>query len=566
MAVGEWGDRPLLLAVDADARLLGRIEGELQRAFGADFRVRGELLPEDAVRTLQGARHRQERVAVVLVDDSLADSARAEIFETARSLHPNARRALLVPWGAWAHPESAQKILRSMAVGDISYYVLKPWITPDELFHRVVAEFVQEWSRSEPANDREVVVVAPQQSGRAYAVSDLLGRNGIPHAFRSRDSELGRSVLAELGHPEGEVVVWMPAIGGTQLIDPTDAEILEAWGIPTTLRGADPDFDLLVVGAGPAGLGAAVYASSEGIRTLVVEREAIGGQAGMSSLIRNYLGFSRGLSGAELVQRGYQQAWVFGAHFVVTREVERLTPQERGGFVAQITDVGEVRARAVVISAGVSYRRLGVPSLEELSGHGVYYGASVSAAQALTGLRAAVVGAGNSAGQAALHLARYCARVHMIVRGSNLADSMSAYLINAIAVQPLIKVHLNTEVVGGHGDGQLEWVTLSNRISGQEQELPLESLFVMIGARPRTEWLPTEVDRDQHGFLYTGAQAASCDSWTLARLPHPHETTVPGLFAVGDVRSGSVKRVASAVGEGSVVVSEIHQFLAAPHG
>jgi thioredoxin reductase (NADPH) len=564
MAVGEWGDRPLLLAVDADARLLGRIEGELQRAFGADFRVRGELLPEDAVRTLQGARHRQERVAVVLVDDSLPDDARAEIFETARGLHPNARRALLVPWGAWAHPESAQRILRSIAVGDISYYVLKPWITPDELFHRVVAEFVQEWSRSEPANFREVVVVASQHNGRAYAVSDLLGRNGIPHAFRSRDSELGRSVLEDLGHPEGEVVVWMPAIGGIQLIDPTDAEILEAWGIPTTLRDADRDFDLLVVGAGPAGLGAAVYASSEGIRTVVVEREAIGGQAGTSSLIRNYLGFSRGLSGAELVQRGYQQAWVFGAHFVVTREVERLTPQERGGFVAQIGNVGEVRARAVVISAGVSYRRLGVPSLEELSGHGVYYGASVSAAQALTGLRAGVVGAGNSAGQAALHLARYCARVHMIVRGSSLADSMSAYLVNAIAAQPLIKVHLNTEVVGGHGHGQLEWVTLRDRISGREEDLGLESLFVMIGARPRTDWLPAEVDRDPYGFLYTGAEAAACDSWKLARLPHPHETTVPGLFAVGDVRSGSVKRVASAVGEGSVVVSEIHQFLAGP--
>ena len=563
MAVGEWGDRPLLLAVDADPRLLGRIEGELQRAFGADFRVRGELVSEDAVKTLQGAKSRHERVAVVLVDDSLTDGDRAAIFETARSLHPNARRALLVPWGAWAHPESAQRILRSMAVGDISYYVLKPWITPDELFHRVVAEFVQEWSRSEPANFREVVVVASQQSGRAYAVSDLLGRNGVPHAFRSRDSELGQSVLAELGHPEGEVVVWMPAIGGTQLIDPTDAEILEAWGIPTTLRGADRDFDLLVVGAGPAGLGAAVYASSEGIRTVVVEREAIGGQAGMSSLIRNYLGFSRGLSGAELVQRGYQQAWVFGAHFIVTRDVERLTRQERGGFVAQIGNVGEISARAVVISAGVSYRRLGVPSLEELSGHGVYYGASVSAAQALTGLRAGVVGAGNSAGQAALHLARYCARVHMIVRGSSLADSMSAYLVNAIAVQPLIKVHLNTEVVGGHGDGQLEWVTLGDRISGQEQDLALESLFVMIGARPRTEWLPAEVDRDPYGFLYTGAQAASCASWTLERMPHPHETTVPGLFAVGDVRSGSVKRVASAVGEGSVVVSEIHQFLAA---
>jgi thioredoxin reductase (NADPH) len=564
MAVGEWGDRPLLLAVDADAGLLGRIEGELQRAFGSDFRIRGEMLPEDALRTLQGAKHRQERVALVLVDDSLPDDARAEIFETARSLHPNARRALLVPWGAWAHPESAQKILRSMAVGDISYYVLKPWIRRDELFHRVVAEFVQEWSRSEPTNFREVAVVAAQHSGRAYAVSELLSRNGIPHAFRSRSSELGQSVLADLGNPEGEVVVWMPAIGGTRLIDPTDAEILEAWGIPTSLRDVDRDFDLLVVGAGPAGLGAAVYASSEGIRTIVVEREAIGGQAGMSSLIRNYLGFSRGLSGAELVQRGYQQAWVFGARFVVTREVERLTPRESGGFVAQIGNVGEVCARAVVISAGVSYRRLGVPGLEELSGHGVYYGASVSAAQALTGLRAGVVGAGNSAGQAVLHLARYCASVHMIVRGSSLADSMSAYLVNAIAAQPIIKVHLNTEVVGGHGDGQLERVTMRDRNSGEEQQLPLESLFVMIGARPRTDWLPAEVDRDPHGFLYTGADAASCPSWRLPRSPHPHETSVPGLFAVGDVRSGSVKRVASAVGEGSVVVSEIHQFLAAP--
>jgi thioredoxin reductase (NADPH) len=563
MAARDWGDRPLLLAVDADPRLLGRIEGELQRAFGADFRIRGEVLPEDAIRTLQRARERQERVAVVLVDDSFPDEARAEMFETARSLHPNARRALLVPWGAWAHPGSAQKILRSMAVGDISYYVLKPWITPDELFHRVIAEFVQEWSRSEPSNFREVVVVASQHSGRAYAVSDLLSRNGIPHAFRSRASDLGQSVLADIGHPEGEVVVWMPAIGGTMLIDPTDADILEAWGIPTHLTDVDHSFDLLVVGAGPAGLATAVYASSEGVRTVVVEREAIGGQAGTSSLIRNYLGFSRGLSGAELVQRGYQQAWVFGARFVVTREVERLARQDGGGFVAQIGNVGEVWARAVVISSGVSYRRLGVSSLEALSGHGVYYGASVSAAQALTGLRAGVVGAGNSAGQAALHLARYCASVHLIVRGPNLADSMSAYLVDAISRLPTIKVHLNTEVVGGHGDGQLESVTLRDR-NGTHEQLGLESLFIMIGARPRTDWLPPEVDRDEFGFLYTGAEAASCASWRLERLPHPHETTVPGLFAVGDVRSGSVKRVASAVGEGSVVVSEIHKFLATP--
>ena len=358
-------------------------------------------------------------------------------------------------------------------------------------------------------------------------------------------------------------MVWMPAIGGTRLVDPTDAEILEAWGIPTSLPDVDRSFDLLVVGAGPAGLGTAVYASSEGVRTVVVEREAIGGQAGSSSLIRSYLGFSRGLSGAELVQRGYQQAWVFGARFVVTREIDQLTPTA-GGFVAHIRNVGEVSARAVVISTGVSYRRIGVPSLEELSGQGVYYGASVTAAQALTGLAAGIVGAGNSAGQAALHLARYCASVHLIARGPSLSDSMSAYLVDAISAMPMIKVYLNTEVVGGHGDGQLEWVTLRDRTNGYEQRLPLASLFVMIGARPRTDWLPAAVDRDQYGFLYTGAEAGSCPSWNLARSPHPHETSIPGLFAVGDVRSGSVKRVASAVGEGSVVVSEIHQYLATP--
>jgi thioredoxin reductase (NADPH) len=557
----EWGDRPLLLAVDADSRQLGRIEGELQRSFGADFRIRGESSPEDAVRTLQDAHRRHERVAVVLVDDGIPDEARAEIFATARTLHQDARRALLVAWGAWAHPETAQKILQGMAVADISYYVLKPWIKRDEFFHRTIAEFVTEWARSEPSNLREVVVVAAEHTGRAYEVRDLLARNGIPHAFRPRASDLGQRVLARTGQPDGDVVVWMPAIGGTCLVDPTDAEILEAWGIPTGLPEADRAFDLLVVGAGPGGLATAVYAASEGLRTLVVEREAIGGQAGSSSLIRNYLGFSRGLSGAELAQRGYQQAWVFGARFLVTREVDSLT-RDTSRLWAHIRDVGDVCARAVVISSGVTYRRLGLPSLDDLTGHGVYYGTSVTAAHALTGLTAAVVGSGNSAGQAVLHLARYCAAVHLIVRGSDLGHSMSAYLVDTIAAHPSIQVHLNTEVVGGQGSGRLEQVRIRERITGREQDLTLESLFVMIGAHPRTDWLPPEVARDSHDFLVTGTEAAATSSWTLDRRPHPHETTVPGLFAVGDVRGGSVKRVASAVGEGSVVVSEIHQYLA----
>jgi thioredoxin reductase (NADPH) len=562
----DWGsDRALLLAVDADFLQLSRIEGELSRSFGADYRVRGELASEDALRTLQDAARRNERVAVVLVDEMFSDDAWSEIFAAARSLHPNARRALLVAWGAWAHPETAQKILRSMAIGDISYYVLKPWAYGDEFFHRTIAEFVHEWSRTDPAKPREVVVVAERHSGRAYEVSDLLSRNGIPHAFRARTSAVGQEVLAATGRPDGEVVVWMPALGGPHLVDPTDAEIVEAWGIPTSLPETDREFDLLVVGAGPAGLAAAVYAASEGIRTLVVESAAIGGQAGTSSLIRNYLGFARGLSGAELAQRSYQQAWVFGAQFLLTRQVEQLA-QNGQHFLAQVRRVGEVRARAVIISTGVSYQRLGLTSLEQLNGKGVYYGTSVTAAQALSGLRVAVVGAGNSAGQAVLHLARYCSSVHLLVRGPDVGRSMSAYLVQAIGAHPAIKVHLNTEVAGGGGDGKLEYAVVHDRATGQDEHLPLESLFVMIGARPRTEWLPPDVQRDKDGFLVTGAEAAASSLWNLNRPPQPHETTFPGVFAIGDVRRGSVKRVASAVGEGSVVVSEVHQFLSPSRG
>jgi thioredoxin reductase (NADPH) len=561
----EWGsNRGLLLAVDANFSQLTRIEAELSRAFGADYRVRGELSTADAVRTLQDAARRSERVAVVLVDEMFADDARSEVFATARSLHPNARRALLVAWGAWARPETAQRILRSMAIGDIAYYVLKPWAYGDEFFHRTIAEFVQEWSRSDPANLREVVVVAERHSGRAYEVSDLLSRNGIPHAVRTRASSAGQQALAAAGHPQGELVVWMPAIGGICLVDPADVEIIEAWGIPTSLPETDRDFDLLIVGAGPAGLAAAVYAASEGLRTLVVERSAIGGQAGASSLIRNYLGFSRGLSGAELAQRSYQQAWVLGARFLLTRQVDQLASIS-DHFVADVHQVGEVRARAVIISTGVSYRRLGLPGLEQLVGKGVYYGASVTAAQALSGLQVAVVGAGNSAGQAVLHLARYCSAVHLIVRGPDLRHSMSDYLVQAIRAHPAVKVHLNTEVLDGGGDGKLEYAVVHNRGTGQDERLFLASLFVMIGAQPHTQWLPPGVQRDESGFLLTGPEAAAWSVWPLARRPHPHETTVPGVFAIGDVRHGSVKRVASAVGEGSVVVSEIHQFLAPHH-
>ena len=554
--------RPLLLAVDPDPVQLDIIEAQLQRSFGSDFRVRGEATAEEATRIVQAAHGRGDPVAVVLVDDSYDADVRERLLTEVRTLHPAARRALLVKWGGWSDRTSAAAILHAMALGQINYYVLKPWTARDEFFHRTIAEFVHEWSRSYPANPREVVVVADARSPRAYAISSLMNRNGIPFAFRDRESREGRAVLERTGTVNENVVVWMPAMGGKQLVDPSDVDVLEAWGIPTTLKEENREVDVLIVGAGPAGLAASVYASSEGLRTLVVERESIGGQAGASSLIRNYLGFSRGISGAELAHRGYQQAWVFGAGFLLMRQVESL---KRDGplFVAQISDVGTVTARSVILSAGVSYRRLGVPSLEQLTGNGVYYGASVSAAQALAGLHVVVVGGGNSAGQAALHLARYCERVTLVVRAGDLGAGMSDYLVKAIDGEPAVVVRTDTEVSGGEGAGRLEQVQLRDRTTGEVQTIRADGLFVMIGAQPRTDWLPASVQRDRHGFLLTGAEAAA-QGWPLERQPHPYETTMPGLFAVGDVRGGSVKRVASAVGEGSVVVSQIHQLLSEP--
>jgi thioredoxin reductase (NADPH) len=559
--------RPLLLAVDADPVRLDRIEGALERSFGGDFRIRGELTAAEALRVLETCHHHGQRLALVMVDRSLPARERSEVLGRARTLHPDARRALLVEWGAWADKDTATTILSAMAIGDINYYILKPWIAGDELFHRRVAEFVQEWSRSEVANMREVVVVADRHSARAHAVCTMLHRNGIPNAFRPRGTPLANEALLEMQDDGSgtEVLVWLPAIGGTVLRDPSDVEIVEAWGIHTTLPGDNRDFDVLVIGAGPSGLAAAVYASSEGMRTLVVERESIGGQAGSSSLIRNYLGFSRGISGAELAQRGYQQAWVFGADFVLMRDVDRLRV-DGNGFLASIGGVGDVRARSVILATGVAYRRLGVPELEALAGAGVYYGASVSEAHGLRGLDAVVVGGGNSAGQAALHLARYCRRVTLLVRGPDLRVGMSAYLIHAIDAAANTVVRTCTEIVGGEGERRLEFVRVRDSITGAEDSVPADGLFVMIGAEPCTAWLPELVARDSHGYVLVGADAAASGCWQEGRSPQPYETTLPGVFAVGDVRHASVKRVAAAVGEGSVVVSQLYRYLQASDG
>jgi thioredoxin reductase (NADPH) len=554
--------RPVLLVADGDREALECVEAELGRRFGADFRIRGERTAAAARAFLQEAADDGQPVALALSSLWLPDGSGADLLRDVRRLHRDAKRALLFDWGAWRDRGQADAVLDAIALGDADYYVLKPWRRPDELFSRTVAEFVHEWSRTQPSPEAEIFVVAPELSDRGLQVRTLLARNGVPHAHYCPTSAAGRSLLDGLGPgaSEAEVVVGFPALGVPALFDPTNDELARAWGATTTL-GEEVDFDVIVIGAGPAGLAAAVYASSEGLSTLVIEREAIGGQAGTTSLIRNYLGFSRGVSGAELAQRGYQQAWVFGASFVIMRNVVDLAVGE-DRHVVTLSDGSRASAPAVVLATGVSYRTLDVPELEAYAGAGLFHGASLVEAKALTGKRAVVVGGGNSAGQAAVHLSRYALEVTMVVRGPGLADSMSRYLSDVIDSTPNIEVRTGARLVGGGGNGRLDHVVVETD-TGARQSLPTDAAFILIGARPHTEWFPPSVRRDQAGYVLTGTDAVDAGGAEEAgSLPSSYETSVPGVYAVGDVRSRSVKRVASAAGEGAAVISQVHSHLA----
>ncbi len=534
-------DLPLILAVDEDAESLERITSELQR-YARDYKVICGPSSEAALAQLEALRDRDASVAIVLAARGTQELKGEELLARVHILHPHAKRALLIPWGGWADEETAEAIRRSMALGHIDYYALEPWSTPDELFHRLVSEFLQEWRRHNAPGRRELTVVADPLTPRGYELRNLLARNGVPHAFHTPDSDEGVEFLRACNQEGAEVpVVVLP--DGSALVDP-EAEDLARHGtrMRTELDGPG-SFDVVIVGAGPAGLAAAVYASSEGLSALVVERDNIGGQAGSSTRIRNYLGFSRGLSGAELAQRAYQQAWVFGATFLVTRAVEDLRVGDARHELV-LSGGMEIEARSVILAMGVSYRRLDVPALADLEGVGVFYGSSPSEARQFTGGNVFIVGGANSAGQAAVHLARYAASVTLVSR-SPLEKSMSAYLLHEIEGKENIHLREGAEVVGAGGEDRLETLTL--RGPEGDETVPADALFILIGAEPRTEWLPPEVERDSRGFVTTGDD---------------YSTSVPGVFAIGDVRAGSVKRVASAVGEGSVVIQHVHHYLA----
>ena len=550
--------KPRVLVVEDESEVRARIRGELERRYGSDYRVRCVGSATDALARLEGWREAGDPVALVLADQWMPDMLGEDFLACARALYPDAKRALLVKFGAWGDRDTADAMLRAMARGNIDYYVLKPWRRADEYFHRTITEFLQEWERASSGAPQEVAVVCEWRSPRAHQLRQFLALNGVPHVAHDTDSPEGRRILAE-SDQEGTREPVVVLKGGGVLVDPTDPELASAYGVSTTLEDRS-DFDVVVVGAGPAGLAAAVYASSEGLDTLVVERESIGGQAGSSSKIRNYLGFARGVSGAELAQRAYQQAWIFGARFLHTRSVTALRP-EGGRYALELSDGSEATARAVVLATGIAYRRLGIPELEALQGTGVFYGASVSEARAHTGQQVYVVGGGNSAGQAAVHLGRYAARVTILVRRASLAETMSRYLINEIEAAENIEVRPHTEIAGGSGEGALKSVDLRDCRTSRVETVPAAALFLMIGAQPHTEWLPESIRRDTRGYLLTGSDLPEGE-WPLERPQLMLETSLPGVFAVGDARHGSTKRVASAVGEGSVVIEQVHQLMA----
>jgi thioredoxin reductase (NADPH) len=547
--------KPVLVVVDDDDASLQALTRELESRYGAHYQVVSSSSAEVALARLAELKAAGADVPLVLADQQMPGMSGTQLLARVRDIFPTARRGLLISWGDRAAPAP---FLEAAALGWLEFYLARPTWSPDEQFHRVVTGSLEEWWREQGGRGETVTVIGDDPSARVHEIRDLLARNNVPFGFYASDSPEGRAALRRLGvgHPAGPV---LSLDTGVVLVDPANAEIAEALGLD--VRPADETYDVVIVGAGPAGLAAAVYAASEGLRTALLEREAFGGQAGTSSRIRNYLGFPNGVSGVELAQRAYEQAWVFGTHFIYGNPATSLA-QDRDLLVAGLRDGSEVKARAVVIATGVSYRRLGVPELEALVGAGVFYGAGTIEAQAVAGKPALVVGGGNSAGQAALHLAKYAQQVTIVVRSRSLAASMSDYLIRQIEAAPNVDVRYRCEVAGGGGSGHLEHLLLRNRDSGETELIPAAGLFVLIGAQPFTGWLPGTIQRDQWGFILTGPDTGQ--HWPLQRAPFPLETTIPGVFAVGDVRHGSIKRVASAVGDGSIAIRLIHDYLALP--
>jgi thioredoxin reductase (NADPH) len=549
--------QPILFLVDDRPQVLEALAADVTRRFGADHRILAETSPQAALTALEALARRGGEVALVVAGQRMAELAGVPFLLRAHELHPSAKRALLVGRREWTPTNPA---VRAMTLGQLDTYLFEPWLPVARFLDLPISQALADWQPSRGRGFEGIRIVGPRWGSRSHELRDMLTRMGIPHGWYQATSAEGRRLLEEAGQ-DGTRLPVLVFHSGQVFVDPSDAELAEALGYRTSTGARS--YDLVIVGAGPAGLAAAVYAASEGLDTLVVEPQAVGGQAGTSAMIRNYLGFPRGIGGGDLANRALEQAWLFGANLVLAQRATGLRADGRSRLV-RLSDGTEVAAEAVVVASGVSWRRLGVARLETLVGAGVFYGAAGAEARAMEGQEVYVVGAGNSAGQAALHLAKYAASVTLVVRGSDLCARMSRYLVQEIEHAPNVTVRLDTQVVDGLGSWRLEGLVLRRRTDGATEEVPAAALFVMIGAEPHTDWL-AGVERDDQGYILTGHDLLGRDGlpagWPHRRPPLLLETSIPGVFAAGDVRHRSVKRVASAVGEGAAAVQLVHQYL-----
>jgi thioredoxin reductase len=557
------GARAAIVVVSRDPGAREILHRELSKRYGADYQIvvcgrPGELAP-----WMRDLRAAGLPVALVIGGVGGQDRDGIEVLAAARAIDPAALRVAAVGWGDW---DSVRPVFGAVTLGTLDHWVNRPVQAPAEEFHRSITEFLREWGSQRGGGFEPVQVIGQRWSARSQELRDLFARHRVPAGFYDAASGHGRQMLRDLGlaSPELPVVVLRFAAERSTLVNPSNPQIADAFGVMTPIPPGEV-FDVAVVGAGPAGLAAAVGASSEGLSTVVVEHEAVGGQAGTSSMIRNYPGFSQGISGALLAQESWRQAWVFGTTFVYMRQVKSLAEND-GHYRLRLSDGSVLTCRTVIIATGAAYRRLGIPALEDLQGQGVFYGTAASEAPAMRGRAVFIAGGGNSAGQAALHLAKWAKKVTILVRAPSLAASMSDYLIRQIGATPNIDVRYRVQVAGGTGTGtgHLQSLALQDTTSGAQRTVPADALFVLIGAQPRTQWLAGTLARDRWGFIRTGPDlpASTQAHRPATRPPLPLETSLPGVFAAGDVHRGSVKRVASAVGEGAATIPLVHRHLA----
>jgi thioredoxin reductase (NADPH) len=544
--------RPAILAVDDEPAVLAAVARDLRRGFGEKYRILRSASGPEALELLGDLRRRGDPLALIIADQRMPGMEGTDFLVQARQVYPDAKRVLLT---AYADTEAAIAAINEVS---LDYYLLKPWDPPDEQLFPVVGDLLETWQAGAALEAGGVRVIGHRFSKDTHDLRDFLARNRVPGRWLDveRDSE-ARELLAVAGVPDERLPVALLE-DGSVLERPTVLELAERLGVagqPT----AD-HYDLVIVGGGPAGLAAAVYGASEGLRTVMVEREAPGGQAGQSSRIENYLGFPNGLSGSDLARRATTQARRLGAELLAVSDAASLRV-EGAGRIVELTGGVQLSANCVLVASGVSYRRMPAPGFDEFTGAGVYYGAALTEARSCRDQHVVVIGGANSAGQAAVYFSGYANRVTMVVRADSLAKSMSHYLIEQIDGHANIEVLTRTEAVSAEGEnGRLSRIWLRGP-DGLQRTVEVDACFVFIGALPRTDWLDGVVARDERGFILAGPDARG-HGWPLPREPRPLETSVPGVFVAGDVRSRSIKRVASAVGEGSMAVSLIHEYLA----